>query len=68
MKEPKVRITSKSINASAGVVNKPSTITRAAITAEIKPSRGKQLVEHNPFALIPDPANPRPEKLLMTCG
>lgn len=41
-------------------INKPSTVTRAAITAEIKPTRGKQLVEHNPLLLIPDPNNPRP--------
>lgn len=40
--------------------SKPSTITRAAITADIKLTRGKQLVEHSPFTLIPDPSNPRP--------
>lgn len=39
---------------------KPNTVTRAGITAEIKPTRGKQLVEHNPCSLIPDPSNPRP--------
>lgn len=45
-------------------VNKPSTITRAAITADIKLTRGKQLVEHTPFALIPDPQNPRPGEVI----
>jgi len=60
MSVKKVKLTSKSLN-SFGDSNKPSTITRAAITAEIKPTRGKQLVEHNPFALIPDPSNPRPD-------
>ena len=63
MKDVKVRISSKLINSSIGS-NKPSTVTRAAITAEIKPSRGKQLVEHNPFLLIPDPANPRPGEVI----
>ncbi|GEM_PF-3119452 len=63
MKDAKVRISSKLINSSIGS-NKPSTVTRAAITAEIKPSRGKQLVEHNPFFLIPDPANPRPGEVI----
>ena len=43
-----------------GLSEKPSTATRAAITARIKPTRGKQLVEHNPLSLIPDPNNPRP--------
>lgn len=56
----KAKLTSKSLNFVGEVTNKPSTITRAAITAEIKPTRGKQLVEHNPLALIPDPSNPRP--------
>lgn len=64
MKEHKVRMSSKSINSSIVATNKPSTITRAAITAEIRPSRGKQLVEHNPFALIPDPSNPRPGEII----
>lgn len=64
MSEKKVRISSKLINSSIGTSAKPSTITRAAITAEIKPSRGKQLVEHNPFSLIPDPANPRPGEII----
>jgi hypothetical protein len=43
-----------------GLSNKPNTVMRAGITAEIKPTRGKQLVEHNPLSLIPDPSNPRP--------
>lgn len=64
MSDKKVRISSKLINSSIGLSGKPSTITRAAITAEIKPSRGKQLVEHNPFSLIPDPANPRPGEVI----
>ena len=55
----KTKLTSKSLNFS-GDNSKPSTVTRAAITAEIKPTRGKQLVEHNPLTLIPDPSNPRP--------
>ena len=56
----KAKLTSKSLNSYGETNTKPSTITRAAITAEIKPTRGKQLVEHNPLALIPDPGNPRP--------
>lgn len=56
----KAKLTSKSLNPYGDISTKPSTITRAAITAEIKPTRGKQLVEHNPSALIPDPNNPRP--------
>lgn len=56
----KMKLTSKSLSSSGDISNKPSTVTRAAITAEIKPTRGKQLVEHNPLALIPDPGNPRP--------
>jgi hypothetical protein len=43
---------------------KPSTITRAGITADIKYTRGKQLVEHDPFKLIPDPHNPRPGEIV----
>ncbi|WP_428411048.1 ParB/RepB/Spo0J family partition protein [Legionella sp.] len=45
-------------------VNKPDTITRAGITANLKFTRGKQLVEHDPFALIPDPQNPRPGEII----
>ncbi|RUR06971.1 ParB N-terminal domain-containing protein [Legionella sp. km772] len=41
-------------------LNKPDTVTRAGITANLKFTRGKQLVEHSPFSLIPDPDNPRP--------
>lgn len=51
---------SKSLSLSSMASKKPSTVTRAAITAEIKPTRGKQLVEHDPLTLIPDPNNPRP--------
>lgn len=54
----KTKLSSKSLNTTNS--SKPSTVTRAAITAEIKPTRGKQLVEHNPLTLIPDPDNPRP--------
>lgn len=39
---------------------KPDTVLRAGITANLKFTRGKQLVEHSPFNLIPDPNNPRP--------
>lgn len=55
----KKRIISKSPYIS-NTIAKPSTITRAALTADLKLTRGKQLVEHNPFLLIPDPNNPRP--------
>lgn len=44
--------------------NKPSTIMRAGITADIKYTRGKQLVEHEPLKLIPDPNNPRPGEVI----
>lgn len=43
---------------------KPDTVTRAGITANLKFTRGKQLVEHDPFTLIPDPQNPRPGELI----
>ena len=45
-------------------VNKPDTITRAGITANLKFTRGKQLVEHDPFSWIPDPQNPRPGEII----
>lgn len=45
-------------------VNKPDTIIRAGITANLKYTRGKQLVEHDPFLLIPDPYNPRPGEII----
>ncbi len=51
-------------NSLTSKVNKPNTVTRAAITANIKFTRGKQLVEHAPFSLIPDPQNPRPGELI----
>lgn len=45
-------------------LNKPDTITRAGITANLKFTRGKQLIEQNPFYLIPDPSNPRPGEII----
>lgn len=60
----KTKISSKSLNGSKGVINKSNTVTRAGITADIKLTRGKQLVEHSPFSLIPDPDNPRPGDLI----
>ena len=57
----KTKLTSKIANSIGSASLKPSTITRAAITAEIKLTRGKQLVEHSPISLIPDPNNPRPD-------
>lgn len=56
----KSKIMSKSFGSVNDLNKKPSTVTRAGITAEIKLTRGKQLVEHNPTLLIPDPNNPRP--------
>ena len=56
----KSKIMSKSLGSVNDLTIKPSTVTRAGITAEIKPTRGRQLVEHNPMSLIPDPNNPRP--------
>jgi hypothetical protein len=56
----KTKISSKSLNIPNNSGSKPSTITRAAITANTKLTRGKQLVEHSPLSLIPDPFNPRP--------
>lgn len=44
--------------------NKPDTVVRAGITANLKFTRGKQLVEHDPFLLIPDPDNPRPGEII----
>ena len=64
MADKKTRITSKIFSSNVINTQKPDTITRAAITAQIRPSRGKQLVEHNPIALIPDPNNPRPGDLI----
>lgn len=45
-------------------IKKPDTIVRAGITANLKFTRGKQLVEHDPFLLIPDPYNPRPGEII----
>lgn len=44
--------------------SKPDTALRAGITVDLKMTRGKQLVEHNPFDLIPDPNNPRPGEII----
>lgn len=60
----KAKIISKSFGSANDLNRKPSTVTRAGITAEIKLTRGKQLVEHNPLLLIPDPNNPRPGDLI----
>ncbi|MCH9091634.1 ParB/RepB/Spo0J family partition protein [Legionella pneumophila] len=45
-------------------IKKPDTVTRAGITANLKFTRGKQLVEHDPALLIPDPYNPRPGEII----
>ncbi len=45
-------------------LNKPDTVTRAGITANLKFTRGKQLIEQDPFTLIPDPDNPRPGEII----
>ena len=60
MTQKKSKIISKSFGSINDLNRKPSTVTRAGITAETKLTRGKQLVEHNPMLLIPDPNNPRP--------
>ena len=62
MQNQKKKISAKSL--STKINNKPNTVTRAAITANLKFTRGKQLVEHEPFLLIPDPQNPRPGELI----
>ena len=62
MLNQKKRINTKSL--STKINNKPNTITRAGITANLVFTRGKQLVEHNPFSLIPDPQNPRPGEII----
>lgn len=41
-----------------------STAKKASITASLVYSRGKELVEHNPWDLIPDPNNPRPGEII----
>lgn len=56
----KIKILSKFPENSIPGMAKPGTVTRAGITADIKLTRGKELVEHNPALLIPDPHNPRP--------
>jgi len=48
----------------ANKINKPDTVTRAGITANLKYTRGKQLIEQDPFTLIPDPYNPRPGEII----
>lgn len=44
--------------------HKPGTAERAEITARLKIPRGRQLVEHNPWELLPDPNNPRPGEVI----
>ncbi|EHL30545.1 ParB/RepB/Spo0J family partition protein [Legionella drancourtii] len=56
----KIKLNAKSLNLENGSNSKSSTITRAGITADLRFTRGKQLVEHSPYTLIPDPFNPRP--------
>lgn len=56
----KMKLNAKSLTLDNLTSSKSSTITRAAITADLKYTRGKQLVEHSPYSLIPDPSNPRP--------
>lgn len=58
----KKKIITKSLIANK--VSKPDTVTRAGITANLKFTRGKQLVEQDPFSLIPDPYNPRPGEII----
>ena len=58
----KKRIISKKL--ASNNINKPDTITRAGITANLQFTRGKQLVEHKPRYLIPDPQNPRPGEVI----
>jgi hypothetical protein len=58
----KKKIIQKSLSTTK--INKPDTVTRAGITANLKFTRGKQLVEQNPFSLIPDPYNPRPGEII----
>lgn len=58
----KKKIITKSITSNK--INKPDTVTRAGITANLKFTRGKQLVEQDPFSLIPDPFNPRPGEVI----
>ncbi|STX81552.1 putative chromosome partitioning protein ParB [Legionella busanensis] len=58
----KKKIITKSLTSNK--INKPDTITRAGITANLKFTRGKQLIEQDPFILIPDPYNPRPGEVI----
>lgn len=62
MLNQKKKITTKLL--STKINTKPNTVTRAGITANLVFTRGKQLVEHNPFSLIPDPQNPRPGEII----
>ena len=62
MSNQKKKISAKSL--STKINNKPNTVTRAGITANLVFTRGKQLVEHSPFSLIPDPQNPRPGEII----
>lgn len=54
----------KGIKFSSVDVKKPSTAMRAGITADIRYTSGKELVEHDPWSLIPDPNNPRPNEVI----
>lgn len=54
----------KTTSLTSNKINKPDTVVRAGITANLKFTRGKQLVEHCPFSLIPDPFNPRPGEII----
>ena len=54
------RMSSKSLNSRADV----STAQRASLTASLEYTRGKELVEHDPWKLIPDPNNPRPGEII----
>jgi hypothetical protein len=58
----KKKITTSSLTSNR--IDKPDTVTRAGITANLKYTRGKQLVEHSPYLLIPDPSNPRPGEII----
>tara|TARA_B110000879_G_C11146526_1_gene502693 strand:- start:713 stop:1831 length:1119 start_codon:yes stop_codon:yes gene_type:complete len=56
----KKRIMSKAIKKTGN----SSTVSKAGITASLEYTRGKELVEHNPWSLIPDPNNPRPREVI----
>jgi len=54
------RMSSKSLNSKSDV----STVQNASLTASLEYTRGKELVEHDPWLLIPDPNNPRPGEII----